>query len=194
MAWTFSWSIPKNVHRQCKWAWKRGSSSEEILTGVCSSPSSPHLPCRGRGRGGACWELGWVKRAINEEISQVTHPIGERKPTTQGDKDMQPFKWPEKMRGDQGFSSTVLGCLPQKFLQCFLKMQSPGGHPRPNESESLKARLGLYFTPILRVGFRQPEVWQLSPRSKNEKRNETRREILVESGGAGTWHHLTGSV
>lgn len=44
-----------------------------------------------------------MKRAINEEISQVNHPIGQRKLTTQGDKDMHLFKGPEKMRERSGF-------------------------------------------------------------------------------------------
>ena len=37
----------------------------------------------------------------------------------------------EKTRAGQSVSGVVLGCLPQKLLQCFLKRQIPGSLPDP---------------------------------------------------------------
>lgn len=140
-----------------------------------------------------------MRTGITREITQVNQPNGEIKSIIWSLKDVHPSKGPnEKTRAGQSVSGVVLGCLPQKLLQCFLNRQIPGTCPRTSEQNLWEQGWVLQFAPVLPVSFMQTEAWEpLSPHNETWRRNETRREVLTESGRGkwlDPWHHTTGSV
>lgn len=99
-------------------------------------------PWRDKVRGCKSWGLRWVKRALNQDISQTNHRTGEIKPIIQRE-DMHPSKRPsEKMKADQKF----LKCGPRtpatKIPTVFLKKADFWGPPQASWIWILRRKAG----------------------------------------------------
>ena len=100
-----------------------------------------------------------MRRGITRDITHVNQPNGEIKSIIWSHKDMHPSKGPsEKTRAGQSVSGVVLGCLQQKFLQCFLKRQIPGTCPRTSEQNLCRAGFCNLQNSVLPVNFMQAEA------------------------------------